>query len=160
VESKAAVEAASPVDRQRPEATRAEFVRRNDRVRAEGLQANPPPGLAGEHPQKRGRITQSPPKHLLDRLGAYKRDVFAFRDACHVPFDHHQAARDLRMVQLPQKSSGCFRSQEGAERFCEIRSDIATARKHGQRVLEALQKALSGAPFVPAFLSAHVASPG
>jgi hypothetical protein len=42
VEIKAAVDAASPVHSQRPEATRAEFVLRYDRVIAEGLQANPP----------------------------------------------------------------------------------------------------------------------
>jgi hypothetical protein len=53
-----------------------------------------------------------------------------------------------------------FRSQDGAERFCEIRSYISTARKNGQRVLEALQKTLSGSPCVPAFLSAHTTSPG
>jgi transposase len=64
------------------------------------------------------------------------------------------------MVKLHQKISGCFRSPEGAERFCEIRSYISTARKNGQRVLQALQKALAGSLFVPSFLSAHTASPG
>src|SRR5262244_2182700 len=56
VEIKAAVEEARPVHSQLPEAQRAAFVRRYDRVMAEGLQANPPPGGAGEHPKKRGRV--------------------------------------------------------------------------------------------------------
>jgi hypothetical protein len=68
VESKAAVEAAKPLHHQLPAAQRAEFVMRYDWVITEGLRANPPPELAQEHPKKRGRVKQSPPKNLLDRL--------------------------------------------------------------------------------------------
>lgn len=132
------------------ERLRTTVVRRYRQVLALGEQANPPPAPAQNEPKKRGRRKQRAARHLLDRLTKHEDAVLALVHDLRVPFDNSQAERDIRMLNVQQKISGCFRRFAGALDFCRIRGYLSTLRKQGQSLLIALQLALAGHPLLPA----------
>jgi transposase len=130
------------------------LLRRYDEILAEGYQASPPPGPRRKSAQGKrlpGKIKQTPERNLLDRLSQGKWAGLRFLSDFAVPFDNNQAERDLRMVKVQRKISGCFRTPAGLERFCRIRSYLSTLHKQDIDLLAALEQTFLGHPILPAF---------
>jgi transposase len=128
------------------DAARARLRTRYQRLLADGQAANPPRPAGRRHPRQR----RSPGARLLARLDRHRDEVLRLLDDCRVPFDNNQAERDLRMVKLQQKISGCWRTLPGAEAFLRLRSYISTARKQAMNPLIVLRQLFQGQPWLPA----------
>lgn len=128
----------------------ASLLTRYDQIIQAGYEVNPFVPKQKREGQKRlpGRAKQNPARNLLDRFSTRKWEVLRFLLDFTVPFDNNQAERDLRMIKVQQKVSGCFRSPEGIVRFCRIRSYLSTLHKQGIPIFSALEQALIGHPVV------------
>jgi transposase len=132
----------------------AQLLSRYDALLTEGYLANPPPPPPKKSEQgkrKPGRAKQNPARNLQDRFSQGKWAVLRFLLDFAVPFDNNQAERDLRMIKVQQKVSGCFRTEQGISVFCRIRSYFSTLRKQGIHLFLALEQTFAGHPVLPAF---------
>ena len=114
-----------------------QFEKQYQKIIYQGFAVNP------DTDPKRRRKKKSKAQNLLYRLQNHREKVLAFMYDFQVPFDNNLAERDIRMLKVQQKISGCFRSDLGAEMFCRIRSYISTAKKQDYHILSALQMALN-----------------
>lgn len=120
------------------------------RLTKRALQANAPPP-EGWPQGKRGRPKKPKARNLAERFETYERQVLAFVYDFKVPFDNNLAERDLRMLKVQQKISGCFRSATAAEEFCSLRSYLSTIRKQGLSIWDALHSLFVGEILAPDF---------
>jgi transposase len=97
---------------------------------------------------KRGRKSKPKTVRLLDVFINRKEEAMRFVHNKDTPFDNNLSERDLRMIKLKQKISGCFRTVHGAEAFCRIRSYISSVRKQGYGVMDAIAQAPAGKPII------------
>lgn len=88
--------------------------------------------------KKKGRRAKTKPQNLLERLKNFQNDILRYIHDFKVPFDNNFSERDLRMMKVKLKISGCFRSFTGAQFFARIRSYIGSARKQGISVFDAI----------------------
>jgi transposase len=98
-----------------------------------------PPGAVGRRHRALAR-------RIRRRLDDYLRFTVDPR----VPFDNNSAERDIRMVKIKQKVSGCLRTLAGAQDFAAMRSYLSTAAKHGRRPFDVLTELTSGNVWIPA----------
>ena len=123
--------------------------RKYDRQLRKGKKANPEEEIKEV---KRGRRKRTKAQNLIKRLEERKSDYLRFMVDAEVPFTNNLAERDLRMMKLQMKISGCFRTLTGAEDFGRLRSYISTLRKNGRKLLNGIKLAMAGNPIMPADL--------
>lgn len=98
---------------------------------------------------RRGRVKQSLAFNLINRMCEHADAVLRFVTDLRVPFTNNLAERAIRMPKVKQKISGCFRTMQGAQTFCTIRSYLDTMHKQGHNMFEVLRQTFIGRPPSP-----------
>ena len=119
------------------------FDKKYDELIEQARKENPLPKTTEK---KRGQKKKGKTLALVERLANYKASVCLFIHNFNVPFDNNQAERDLRMIKVKTKVSGCFRTEEGARDYLKIMSYVGTAHKQGYNAYEAIKNAITGHP--------------
>lgn len=101
--------------------------------------------------QTAARSSKVMKKHnaLARRLLNRQHDYLRFTTDWRIPPDNNGSERDIRMIKLRQKVSGCLRTLTGAKQFCAIRSYLSTAAKHGKHFFDTLVMLAEGQPWLP-----------
>jgi transposase len=114
-----------------------------DRIVNAGLDANP---LAQKAPGKKGRVKQSKPRNLVDRLILHKDKACMFATDFDCPFSNNLAESSFRMAKVRMKVSGCFRTITGADNYALGQSYLKSAAKHGVSSFTAIENVFHGIP--------------
>lgn len=123
-----------------------------DEFVAAGIRVNPlTAAVRSAKTGKRVPAALSSARALLERLRDYRDDCLAFLFDLSIPFTNNEAERGVRMLKVKSKISGCFRTLQGATRFCRLRSYLQTCGKQGLNRLNALISVFRGEPILPAF---------
>jgi transposase len=153
LEIKAGVDEAREGGRKKlPPRLKGEFLRKYDQNITQAKK------LYGTLRRKKGRSKKPPAaesplraagRKLACRMSDKREEILLFMEDFRIPFDNNQAERDLRMLKVKQKISGCFRTEKGAAEFCRLRSYVATMKKQGRGVMEAIRSLTAGKIIMP-----------
>jgi len=75
---------------------------------------------------------------ILKSLTKYKEYVFKFLFDPDVPYENNASERAVRNLKVKQKVSGMFKSETGADTYCQIHSITQTAKKNNQNPFSAI----------------------
>jgi transposase len=106
--------------------------------------------LGTTHSAARSDTVMKKHNALARRLTDRQDDYLRFTTDWRIPADNNGSERDIRMIKLRQKVSGCLRTLTGAQQFCAIRSYLSTAAKHGRHFFDTLVMLAEGRPWLPA----------
>jgi hypothetical protein len=116
-----------------------ELARRYDHAVACGKAANP----------HQAGVKKTFARQVADRIERRREDILRFLHDLAVPFTDNQGEQDIRMVKVQMKTSGGWRTLDGANRWLLVRSYLSTARKHGRNPLATLRDLFTGNPWHP-----------
>jgi transposase len=128
-----------------PPAQRTQIEQHYQQLLTQALVATQPPP-EGWPKGKRGRVKKTKARNLAERFDLQRSQILAFVDNFAVPFDNNLVERDIRMVKVQQKISGCFRSWSGAQVACRLRSYLSTMIKQGYSAFALLSALFAGRP--------------
>jgi transposase len=97
-----------------------------------------------ECPEDKDNRAQSKAWNLIERLIKFKDGTLAFATNKLIPFTNNQAERDLRMLKVKLKVSGCFKTLESMQRFCLLRSFVSTCLKNDIKINDAFNMLFAG----------------
>lgn len=86
---------------------------------------------------------------LATRLRDKADQVWLFTTVFSVPWTNNPAEQALKSPKLHQKVSGYWHTLATLARFCTVRSYLTSAINHGLTAIDAIERALTGNPWMP-----------
>ena len=115
-----------------------------ERIRGKSGRIAKASGISWAFLKERGRIAKSDAQNLHEALRSREAEVLRFAREPDVPFTNNRAKRDIRVANVKQKASGCFRTLKYAAAHCRISSYLQSMAMQGYNSLAAIQIALNG----------------